>query len=154
MLLTLVDDTGTNIRSRGLTILTNFLTKFPDKTLHDTGLAQVFEQAIFPTLSFLPSLTPENESVRLLVPAFEALRSLAHKQSTSTSSKNEKPTTAKEKENKMLDRLLREAVFPAYFHAKSHIRIVELLCHQSGLIIRQMGIHAVKHLKASKLLHS
>ena len=154
VLLTLVDDTGTNIRSRGLAILTDFLAKFPDKTLHDTGLAQVFEQAIFPTLSFLPSLTPENESVRLLVPAFGALRSLAHKQSTfaSASAKEEKPTSTKEKENKMLDRLLREGVFPAYFHAKHHIRIVETLCHQSGLIIRQMGIHAVKHLKVSKLL--
>ncbi|KAK3318567.1 hypothetical protein B0H66DRAFT_243527 [Apodospora peruviana] len=145
VLLTLVDDNTTSVRRRGLVILTKFLAKFPDKTLHDTGLAQVFEEAVFPTLSYLPSLTPENDSVQLLVPAFEALRCLARKQSTAAAKSG--VTAGKEKENMMLGKVLREGVFPAYFHAKDHVRIVEVLCQQTGLIIGQMGIHAVKHLK-------
>ncbi|KAK3688470.1 hypothetical protein B0T22DRAFT_154836 [Podospora appendiculata] len=138
VLLTLVDDSTTRVRRRGLVILADFLTKFPSKTLHDTGLAKVFEEAIFPTLSFLPSLTPEDECVQLLTPAFAALLCLASKQSTA------KDTKAKDK---LLDKILREGVIMAYFHAKSHVRVVEVLCQQTGLILDQMGIHAVVHLK-------
>ncbi|KAK3323541.1 hypothetical protein B0T19DRAFT_207757 [Cercophora scortea] len=139
VLLILVDDSTTRIRRRGLAILGCFLTKFPSKTLHDTGLAKVFEEAIFPTLSFLPSLTPEDECVQLLTPAFTALLCLASKQSTAA-----KDSKAKDK---MLDKILREGVFMAYFHAKAHERVVEVLCQQTSLILAQMGIHAVVHLK-------
>ncbi|KAL2023969.1 hypothetical protein VTK56DRAFT_204 [Thermocarpiscus australiensis] len=143
VLLTLADDSSTPIRRRGLLILTDFLSKFPDKTLQDTGLAQVFEDAIFPTLAFLPSLTPADESVQLLVPAYGALLSLANKQ----------PAVRKDDcipngpKNRLLDKMLREGVLMAYFHAREHVRIVDVLCRQTATILNQMGIHAVKHLK-------
>jgi hypothetical protein len=35
----------------------------------------------------------------------------------------------------------------AYFHAKDHIRIVQVLCDQTVSILNTMGIYAVKHLK-------
>ncbi|KAH6856481.1 hypothetical protein B0I37DRAFT_301774 [Chaetomium sp. MPI-CAGE-AT-0009] len=144
VLLTLADDGTTPVRRRGLLILADFLAKFPDKTLHGTGLAQVFEDAIFPTLSFLPSLTPEQESVELLVPAYDALLILARKQ----------PAVGKEGiagalKNSFLDRMLREGVLGGYFHAKDHVRIVEVLCQQTAAILDEMGVHAVKHLKVS-----
>lgn len=142
MLLTLADDTATPVRRRGLLILTDFLTKFPDKTLHDTGLAQVFEDAIFPTLSYLPSLTPEEESVELLVPAYSALLCLAKKQPAIG-----KDGVARAPKNRFLDRMLREGVLGGYFHAKDHVRIVEVLCQQTVAILEEMGVHAVKHLK-------
>lgn len=115
----------------------------------------MFEDAVFPTLSYLPSLTPEKESIQLLDPAFEVLRILARKQGQSAVSTPIKTTNknvvagSKEKENKLLDRILREGVFPAYFHAKEHMRIVDVLCQQTVLVLQQMGIHAVKHLKVS-----
>jgi hypothetical protein len=104
----------------------------------------VFEDAIFPTLSFLPSLTPEQESVDLLVPAYDALLILARKQ----------PAVGKEgiagaPKNSFLDRMLREGVLGGYFHAKDHVRIVEVLCQQTAAILDEMGVHAVKHLKVS-----
>ncbi|KAK0735681.1 hypothetical protein B0T21DRAFT_190623 [Apiosordaria backusii] len=141
VLLTLADDSTTSIRRTGLTILTNFLTKIPAKTLQDTGLGQVFANAVFPTLSYLPSLTPEDESLQLLEPAYKALLILAGKQ----------PSTGKDgtgnPRNNMLDRLIREGVFTGYFHAKNHVRIVELLCQETVEILEAMGVHAVKHLK-------
>ncbi|KAL2263302.1 hypothetical protein VTK26DRAFT_7422 [Humicola hyalothermophila] len=142
VLLTLADDSTTPIRRRGLLVLADFLAKFPDKTLHDTGLAQVFEDAVFPTLAFLPSLTPDDESVQLLVPAYAALLRLADKQPAV--GKDGVPGRPK---NALLDKMLREGVFTAYFHAKEHVRIVEVLCQQTTAILNQMGIHAVKHLK-------
>ncbi|KAL2135876.1 hypothetical protein VTI74DRAFT_6475 [Chaetomium olivicolor] len=142
VLLTLADDGATPIRRQGLLILAAFLSKFPDKTLHDTGLAQVFEDAVFPTLSFLPNLTPDDESVQLLVPAYAALLTLAIKQ----------PVVGKDgvvggKKNELLDKMIREGVFMGYFHAKEHVRIVEVLCRETVGILNEMGVHAVKHLK-------
>ena len=144
VLLTLADDSTTPIRRQGLLILTEFLAKFPDRTLRDTGLAQVFEDAIFPTLAFLPSLTPDDESVQLLVPAYTALLSLASKQPAVG-----KDGIPNEPKNRLLDKMLREGIFMAYFHAKEHIRIVDVLCQQTAAILNQMGIHAVKHLKVN-----
>ncbi|KAK0627714.1 hypothetical protein B0T14DRAFT_423769 [Immersiella caudata] len=145
VLLTLTDDSTTLIRLQGLQTLTTFLRKFPAKTLHDTGLSKVFEDAIFPTLSYLPSLTPEAESIQLLTPAFEALQVLASKQLPSTTSTS--PSGSNKEQIKVLDKLLREGVFTAYFHAKYHVRIVKVLCEQTVLILNTMGIYAVKHLK-------
>lgn len=126
----------------------DFLAKFPDKTLRDTGLAQVFEDAIFPTLAFLPSLTPESESVLLLSAAYAALLRLADKQPAL--GKDGVPGAPK---NGLLDKMLREGVLTGYFHAKEHVKIVEVLCRQTAAIVGEMGVHAVKHLKVSKPMH-
>ncbi|KAL2157480.1 hypothetical protein VTH06DRAFT_6031 [Thermothelomyces fergusii] len=143
VLLTLVDDIATSVRRRGLLILADFLAKMPGRTLHDTGLASLFEDAVFPTLAFLPSLTPERESVELLGPAYLALRRLAEKKQPAAG----KDGVAGSPKNKLLDRMLREGVFLGYFHAKEHVGIVELLCRQTETILNEMGVHAVKHLK-------
>ncbi|KAK0722163.1 hypothetical protein B0T26DRAFT_205586 [Lasiosphaeria miniovina] len=151
VLMTLVDDSATSVRSRGLVALAAFLRKLPDQTLHDTGLSAVFEEAVFPTLAFLPSLTPEDESLQLLGPAFSALLCLAGKQVREQQQQRQRPTakdaTGGGGKNKMLDRILRQGVFAAHLHAQDHVRIVEVLCQQTALIIGEMGIHAVKHLK-------
>ncbi|KAK4462778.1 hypothetical protein QBC42DRAFT_326296 [Cladorrhinum samala] len=136
VLLTLTDDNSTPIRARGLRILTTFLTKFPPKTLDETGLNKVFEDAIIPTLSYLPSLTPVDESAKLLTPAYEALLALASKYTSSRKAKYA-----------LLDKILREGVLNGHFHAKDHLRIVQILNHQTVHILNEMGVHAVKHLK-------
>ncbi|KAK4151349.1 mitochondrial CCA tRNA nucleotidyltransferase [Chaetomidium leptoderma] len=145
VLLTLADDSTTPIRRRGVLILTDFLAKFPDKTLRDTGLAMVIEDAIFPTLGFLPSLTPESESLQLLGAAYGALLSLANKQPAVVVGKDDGIPGAPK--NSLLDKMLREGVLMGYFHAKQHVRIVEVLCQQTAAILNEMGVHAVKHLK-------
>ncbi|KAJ9155112.1 hypothetical protein NKR23_g2546 [Pleurostoma richardsiae] len=135
VILTLLDDSATRIRSRGLVILEVFLGKFPDRVLRDTGLGSVFEDAVFPTLLYLPSLTPESESVQLLEPAYAALLTLAGKLQDGAA------------KNKLLDKVLRDGIFAGYFHAREHVRIVEVLLRQTSLFVETMGIHAVKHLK-------
>jgi len=48
---------------------------------------------------------------------------------------------------KLLDKMLREGIFSAFFHSREHVRIVEVLASEASQIVEKMGIHAVKHLK-------
>ncbi|PSS02219.1 hypothetical protein BD289DRAFT_254770 [Coniella lustricola] len=152
VLLTLVDDGSTRVRAPGLAILCAFLLKFPSNILRDTGLTSVFEDAILPTLHFLPSLTPEEESIQLLDPAYTALLTLAKKTDAKASSGQYAGTRTTK--SQLLDKILRDGIFSAYFHAKEHIRIVKVLCLHMSNIIHEMGIHAVKHLKDLIPMHS
>lgn len=147
VLLTLIDDGSARVRTRGLAILNTFLLKFPNNIIRDTGLASVFEDALFPTFHFLPSLTPEQESIQLLGPAYTALLTLARKIDAKVASGVSK--SARTTKFNLLDKMLRDGIFSAYFHAKEHVRIVEVLCLHMSDIIQEMGIHAVKHLKVS-----
>ncbi|KJR87899.1 uncharacterized protein SPSK_07245 [Sporothrix schenckii 1099-18] len=151
VLLALVEDADTPVRARGLGLLTEFVAVVPDGggLLHSTGLDSVLADAVFPTLLFLPRLTPENESLQLLGPAYSALLSLAKaagagsNTSTAVANKGLPPNAAAI----LLDRILREGIYAGYFHASEHIHIVEELMRQAGRIVEAMGIYAVKHLK-------
>ncbi|KAI3401371.1 hypothetical protein diail_11455 [Diaporthe ilicicola] len=151
VILTLLDESTTRIRRRGLLILDSFLESFPANILRDTGLASVFEDAVTPTLHFLPSITPEEESGILLEAAYTALLSLARK--TDTKAGNAEPNSSSPKA-KLLDKVLRDGVFSAYFHVKDHVRIVEVLLVQTAKILDEMRIHAVKHLKDLIPMHT
>ena len=83
--------------------------------------------------------------MQLLGPAYAALLALARKQPAAVG-KDGIPGAPK---NTLLDRMLREGVLMAYFHAKDHVRIVEVLCRETAAILDEMGVHAVKHLKVS-----
>lgn len=145
VVMALVDDGSTRVRSMGLHIMKEFLSKFPNKTLHDTGLASVFEDAILPTLHFLPTLTPEDESIQLLSPAFDSLLVLAGKLKEAKVSSG--PNKSQTSSAPLLDRILRDGILSAYFHAKEHIRICQLLFAINSRLIGEMGINAIKHLK-------
>lgn len=147
VLLTLLDEPTTRIRRRGLLILDSFLEKFPANILRDTGLASVFEDAVFPTLHFLPSITPEEDSVVLLEAAYTALLSLARK--TEPKPGQTESHSSSSPKTKLLDKMLRDGVFSAYFHVKDHVRIVEVLLIQTVNIVDELQIYAVKHLKVS-----
>ncbi|CAN8102566.1 unnamed protein product [Discula destructiva] len=144
VLLTLVDDSTTRVRYVGLSILCAFLRKFPDHILHATGLAQVIEDAVFPTLLFLPTITPEAESELLLAPAYHSLLMLARKTDLKVKSG---PSASRTPRARLLDKMLRDGVFPAYSHVKEHAVIVRRLFCVAGILVREMGINSVKHLK-------
>ena len=145
VLVTLVEDPDTKVRSRGLAILTVFLSKFPNKTLAQTGLGDVFTEAVIPTLSYLPSLTPPGESVQLLGPAYVALLVLSRKLFPNHRHSKEK--------GQYLDKFLREGIFTSSDHAKEHFNIVEVLVEASSSIVDEMGIYSVKHLRVSSATH-
>ncbi|KXH59591.1 hypothetical protein CSAL01_04347 [Colletotrichum salicis] len=141
VILALLDDSDTKFKARGLTILGDFLVKCPAKVLVQTGLGDIFEQSVFPSLLSLPTLTPEKESLLLLDPAYSAIIQLAKIQFPGAGDKDKK--------NKLLTRLLREGVFPGYWQASEFIGIVQLLARQTTSIVSELGIFATAHLKAT-----
>ena len=136
MLLALVEDDETAIRHSGLQLLASFLDRCPQSVLQDTGIGSVFEDAVFPTLLFLPTLTPEDESVRLLHTAYGVLILLARTD----------PDMSNLTRRRRLDRLLRSGVFTGYHHASEHVRIVEVLMMHTAAIIKALGVYTIKHL--------
>lgn len=97
---------------------------------------------MLPTLQFLPSHTPEAESVQLLHLAYRALTLMAR---TRFAYDGDMAV-----ERCVLDKLLREGIISAYAHASEYIRIVEVLALHAKLIIDELGIYATKHLKVGR----
>ncbi|KAG0651535.1 tRNA nucleotidyltransferase [Hyphodiscus hymeniophilus] len=155
-LLTLLDSTLTSIRARALSILSTFIPLLTPTILTQTGLGEVFEDAVIPTLLFLPSVTPVNESVQLLEPAYHALHILGStlyrddRKTKEGSRGDEQLTQRKAKEIRFWDRVVRKGVLMGYAHANEHPAIVEVLLRNLGLLVEKMGLHAVKHLKVSR----
>lgn len=114
-----------------------FLDKFPIDIARSSGLLQVFEEAVLPSLNYLPSLTPEDESVRVLEPAFDALFKLSNMIA--------EPQTLGWQ--RLPDKIFRQGIMSAYSHARQYPRIVEVLMHQITRMLSQMEFWAVKYLK-------
>jgi tRNA nucleotidyltransferase (CCA-adding enzyme) len=76
-LLALLDDGDTNYKALGCKLLTSLLSVTPAALLSRTGLGSVFSDAVTPCFSYLPTLTPEAESIPLMDAAYPALFILA-----------------------------------------------------------------------------
>lgn len=136
MLVTLAEDDDVAIRQRGIGILQIFLLKCPAEVLRASGIDAVFQESVFPSLLFLPTLTPEPQSATLLRAAYGALLTMAVADAD----------PAGKKRRALLDKMLREGVLAGYFHASQHIRVVEVLMHSTAQIVEQLQVYAVKHL--------
>ena len=75
-ILALLDDMEVKYKAVGCALLSSLLATTPPALLARTGLGPVFDDAITPCLSYLPTLTPENESTLLLDAAYPALFTL------------------------------------------------------------------------------
>ncbi|KAI1466957.1 uncharacterized protein F4812DRAFT_71759 [Daldinia caldariorum] len=158
VLLTLIDEPGpAPLKIRALGILRAFWARCPQTLMRDTGLAEVFEQAVFPAVLYLPSLTPEDEALQILGAAYPVLIEMAGltiDQHTATvgsasTAETQKPAHSQitEAQRRLLDKIIREGIMVGYHHAKDHVRLVGLFCETLVCIINGMGILAVKHLK-------
>ncbi|KAI1299152.1 hypothetical protein F5Y03DRAFT_397773 [Xylaria venustula] len=169
VLLTLLDEPQpVSLKLRALSIFRTFWRLCPDGLLMRTGLADIFEQAVFPTVLNLPSLTPEAEPCDLLAAAYPALFDMAGLEDLDSvittaksidvkaESRNSQAASDKrdlqskgfsEAQRKLLDKLVREGIMVGYHHAKQYIRLVDFLCQTLRRLVSGMGILSVKHLK-------
>lgn len=129
------------MRQRGIDILNVFLTKCPVDILRSSGIGTVFQESVFPSLMFLPTLTPELESAALLRSAYRTLLMLALADSD----------PAAKKRRALLDKILRDGVLAGYFHASQHMRVVEVLMQSAAQVVEKLEIYAVKHLQVCSI---
>lgn len=138
-ILALLDCSSPPIKARGCAILSLFLHLCPPTFLHRTGLGSVFLDALLPSLHYLPTLTPESDSLMIIGATYPALMGLVR---ALYPGKAEKVAKLRE-----LNKILRDGVFKGHALAGENVRIAEMLLRQMAGLVDEMGIECVKHLK-------
>ncbi|OAA46266.1 tRNA nucleotidyltransferase [Metarhizium rileyi] len=135
-LLSLAESHETPVKVRGLRAIILFLAKCPSSTIFATGIDQLFERTILPTLLLLPTMTPEKESVTLLELGYTAALKLA---SASGNSHNFKG-------RRLLDALVRDGLLAGFRHASNYVLVVDVLMNYLGKVVSCLGLFSVKYL--------
>ncbi|MCJ1250460.1 hypothetical protein MMC30_007688 [Trapelia coarctata] len=140
-LLSLLDDEATESKIKGCELLGIFLKAAPSSLLQRTGLGEIFQDSLMPCLSYLPTLTPEEESVRLLSSVYPTLITLIRRRYATATRDGDKQRI------KALDKILRVGILNGYAHAVENVTIATLLVSQVTALVNQLGIASAKHLK-------
>ncbi|KAH2305507.1 hypothetical protein KXV26_008556 [Aspergillus fumigatus] len=161
-ILALIDDDSVTYKTRGCLLLTQLLTPIRESKsdiLQRTNLASVFEDAVRPCLLSLPSITPEDDAIKLLGVAYPALLSLLqtnYHTATSRSAAN----ANRDKYISSVARTLRENLISSFHHISStnrtsissfasfpYPRLSTLLFNQMYPLFLELGIHTTKYLQ-------
>ncbi|KAH2346194.1 hypothetical protein KXW30_008624 [Aspergillus fumigatus] len=161
-ILALIDDDSVTYKTRGCLLLTQLLTPIRESKsdiLQRTNLASVFEDAVRPCLLSLPSITPEDDAIKLLGVAYPALLSLLqtnYHTATSRSAAN----ANRDKYISSVARTLRENLISSFHHISStnrtsissfasfpYPRLSTLLVNQMYPLFLELGIHTTKYLQ-------
>lgn len=148
-LLSILDDIDTEYKAQGCELLKLLLDKTSPMLLKRTGLAEVFEEALMPCLGYLPTLTPEDESARLLSVAYPALISLSDTLDPPSSSSTSPSTTTSRKSPqclKLLDNLIRKGILMTFTYCPEHAKITTVTTANLSVILSHMGLESIKHL--------
>lgn len=135
----MLDDASTTYKIRGCAILTIFLKKVRPKLLGRTGLGEVFQEALTPCLLYLPELTPEPESLRLLTVVYPTILSLVRTRFADAKDQRSK--------QKALDHIFRFGILKGYAQAGENVRIAEFLMRSMTNMVNEMGVASSRHLK-------
>lgn len=122
-------------------VLSNVLCRIDEAILTMTGLAEVIWSAMVPNLSSLPPVTDLNESVALLRVTYPTLIALAKLWYPNLASRTH-----------LLDKLIRDGVIYSMLYSSSEkIQVVEVELESLNLLVQEMDIYFVKHLKVELL---
>nr|POF03491.1 cca trna nucleotidyltransferase, mitochondrial [Quercus suber] len=143
--LTLVDDLDVEYKLRGIRFLRQILAVTPPTLLARTGLGSVFEDALTPCFSYLPDMTPENESLTLLkevYPTLLVLSTVRYSLASVGLYSSQSPRV------KYLDGILRRGILNIYAQTSaSHPRITAVLFEHLVPVLNSLGIETVRHLQ-------
>lgn len=130
---------STDYRVHGIQLLATFLPKTSATILEQTGIGKVLEDALMPTLLFLPNLTPLEESSRLLGPAYDALILLGDIRFPFS--------TNMERRVKHFERILRQGILQGLSNCNDQPQIVSIIVRKMDALIALMGLYATSHLR-------
>jgi tRNA nucleotidyltransferase (CCA-adding enzyme) len=145
-ILTLVDDWEIKYKQLGAELLHSLLRATSPTLLSRTGLGSVFEEALMPCLTYLPSLTPEPDSIAILVASYPALFTLTKTRFPITSI-NSRQDPNHQNRVKSLDTILRKGILHAYAHCGQYPGITRILFLNLATLLNELGIDSVKHLQ-------
>lgn len=117
------------------------LKQTPSEFLRRTGYHNVFAEALFPTFTYIPSLTPEPEAVMLFRELFPAVTNLA----LLLPVEDVKGDTR----NRCLDKIVREGILSPLTHfptPSTYPELATVIVSHLEIILGHMGINSVKHL--------
>ncbi|KAF2723907.1 poly A polymerase C-terminal region-like protein [Polychaeton citri CBS 116435] len=137
--LTLLDDWETKYKEFGAKALRLVLLHTPSDLLKRTGLRDVFEDALVHCLSYLPTVTPEEECVPLLTEVYPALYQLYDVAFMSSSTNARKV--------KFLDNIIRAGILHGYEITHQYPGILALLFAQLRHVVELLQLETVRHLK-------
>jgi len=109
----------------------------------------VFHSALMPNLLYLPSLTPEEESLELLGGVYPALFALvrARFDGEGGGKGGKGGEGGRGGRQKALDEVFRVGVIKGYAYAGENVRVAEFLVGRMGELVREMGVESCKYLK-------
>ena len=145
-ILTILDDSDPLVKSLGCEFAAMILSKTPPALLIRTGLGDVFEEVLMSCLTYLPTLTPEDQSVVILDAAFPALITLSNAQFPVQPSRKEHISN-QQKRAKFLDQVLRRGVLSGFTYAGEYVKIAIILLKHLKAISNELGVELVRHLK-------
>lgn len=146
--LSIVDDTDTKYKAAGCQLVSLLLSRTRPSLIARTGLSEIFEDALMPCLGYLPSLTPEDESVTLLSEAYSALMQLSSVMDDPAKTSSAHPS----RKTKLLDTLIRKGILTAHTYCSENIKITEVLLRNLTLIIDGLGIESVQPAKGGDVV--
>ncbi|KAI9713441.1 MAG: CCA tRNA nucleotidyltransferase, mitochondrial [Bogoriella megaspora] len=160
-LLTMVDDIDIHIKARGCKMLNLLLRATPPHLLSRTGLAIVIEDAVMPFFSYLPTLTPEDQTIALIDAAFPTLLTLTDLRFSTPSppftsknpSKKTSPSNPQDAKTKALTHLLRHGILTPFSHinatntSTSYPNLTTALLTHLIPLLQLLGLDAIPHLK-------
>jgi len=146
-MLSITDDPDIRFKTQGCSMVEKLLNVAPPILIVKTGLGQVFEEALMPCLGYLPTLTPEEEAIPLLSAVYPALIALSKSAYNPTQNTRTTPEDLKEQRISFLDTIMRRGILAAYSHCPERVKIVEVLLQNLVVLLDELGIESVKHLK-------
>jgi tRNA nucleotidyltransferase (CCA-adding enzyme) len=139
-LLSMLDDIDTEYKAQGCELLKLLLDKTSPILLKRTGLGDVFEEALMPCLGYLPTLTPEDQSTRLLSVAYPALISLS-------AALDHTPTPQTTSQRiKLLDEVIRKGILMTFTYCPEYAKISTVTTANLAAILNCLGLDSIKHL--------
>lgn len=146
-ILTLIDDWEAQPKRLGAELLHSLLRATPPILLSRTGLGPVFEDALVPCLTYLPSLTPEPDSVAVLSTAYPALLTLTKTRFPLPTPETNTEDPRRPSRVKALDTIMRKGILHAYAHAGQYPGVSRVLFLNLAPLLELLGIDSVKHLQ-------
>lgn len=163
-ILVLIDDTSIHFKIQGCELLSQLLEVFQQNgsdILIRTNLISVFEEATVLCLLSLPTITPEDSSLKLLGAAYPTLLSLLK---TAYQTPSKRSPSQKEQDNEVyktsLAKILRLNLISSFHHISSstpasvsttasfpHPRLSTFLLHWIGVFLNEIGIDTTKYLQ-------